>query len=82
MLFIINLIIILVDPDSRVIRECGSNSSEVKTLCYTRYGVSATQSICECDISYCNGAEYVKQSTYGFICAVAFIVASRIINTF
>lgn len=82
MLLIINLIIFLVDPDSRVIRECGSNSSEVKNECYTRYGVSSTQSICECDISYCNGAENVKRSTYGLICAIVFIVAFRIINTF
>lgn len=61
------MIFISVEPDSRVIRECGSNISEVRTECYNRHGVSAHQSICECDISYCNGAELAKKTTSGLL---------------
>lgn len=53
---------ISVEPDSRVIRECGSDITEVRPECYSRYGTSARQRICECDISYCNGFEPVRTS--------------------
>ncbi|XP_031634868.1 uncharacterized protein LOC116348132 isoform X2 [Contarinia nasturtii] len=47
------------EPDSRVLRECGSDITEVRPECYTRHGISAHQQICECDISYCNGFKSV-----------------------
>lgn len=55
---------ISVEPDSRVIRECGSNITEVRTECINRHGVSAHQQICECDISYCNGVEPVRTTKH------------------
>lgn len=57
------------EADVRVIRECASAASireEVQPDCYKRYGVTVKQSVCECDISYCNGAELTKKSS-GFI---------------
>ncbi|XP_055325783.1 uncharacterized protein LOC129579637, partial [Sitodiplosis mosellana] len=60
------------EPDSRVIRECGSNITEVRAECYTRHGVSAHQQICECDISYCNGVEPVRKSNH--VLLIVFLV--------
>lgn len=53
---------ILVEPDSRVVRECGSNLTEIRPECYTKHGVAAHQTICECDISYCNGVGHIGSS--------------------
>lgn len=61
------IIFISVEPDSRVIRECGSNNTGIHTECYNRHGVSAHQSVCECDISYCNGAQYLRKSGGGLL---------------
>lgn len=60
----------IVPPDSRVIRECGSNITEVRTECFERHGKSSIQSICECDISYCNGTYQTQVSA-----TVIFIVS-------
>lgn len=68
------IICISVEPDSRVIRECGSNNSEIHTECYNRHGVSAHQSICECDISYCNGAEHLRKIGSGILFIVLLAV--------
>lgn len=63
------------EPDSRVIRECGSNITEVRGECFNRHGISSIQSICECDISYCNGIDKTKES------AAAIFIASIVTLT-
>lgn len=54
------------EPDTRIIRECGSNVSEIKTDCYGRMGFKTHKSICECDKSYCNGAFKSNSSSLFF----------------
>lgn len=59
-----------VNPDSRVVRECGSNITDVRTVCFERHGISSIQSICECDISYCNSAKRVMQTANVLVAAI------------
>lgn len=64
-----------VEPDSRVIRECGSNVTEIKTDCYQRHGFHLKKEICECDISYCNGTNGLRVSSVATIFGVALSLA-------
>lgn len=70
------------DPDSRVVRECGSNTTEVRTVCFERHGISSIQSICECDISYCNGAMNSIQSTNILLIAIVAMSTFKFYESF
>lgn len=58
------------EPDSRVLRECGSNITEVRPECYHRRGLTAKQSICECDISYCNDVARISSAPMSILLVV------------
>lgn len=51
-----------VEPDTRVMRDCASNITEIKSECYQVYGHKNQKEICECDQSYCNGANRMPTS--------------------
>lgn len=69
---------ILVEPDSRVVRECGSNLTEIRPECYAKHGIAAHQTICECDISYCNGVGRTGSSiSMNIILVILFIVLMK-----
>lgn len=68
--------IVSVEPDSRVIRECGSNVTEIKTDCYQRRGFHLKKEICECDISYCNGTNGLRVSSVATFFGTAFLLAT------
>lgn len=71
----------IVPPDSRIIRECGSNITEVRTECFHRRGKSSIQSICECDIGYCNGTNQTQVSaTAIFIVSLIALMTLKIVN--
>ncbi|XP_073992839.1 UPAR/Ly6 domain-containing protein crok-like [Rhodnius prolixus] len=47
-------------PDSRVIRSCGWDTSSYVNSCYQRSGFGGRQEVCTCSTEYCNTASASK----------------------
>jgi hypothetical protein len=62
---------IAVQPDHRVIRSCGYDTSNYVGRCYQRAGFGGRQEVCSCEEDLCNSAPGVSSVSALLALAVA-----------